>query len=32
MAGIMGYKRRKVFEIPDVERKGPDARDLFGNN
>jgi LemA protein len=32
MADIMGYKRRKVFEIPEVERKSPDARDLFGNN
>lgn len=32
MAGIMGYQRRKVFEIPEVERKSPDARDLFGNN
>lgn len=32
MADFMGYQRRKVFEIPEVERKSPDARDLFGNN
>lgn len=32
MASMMGYKRRQVFEIPEKERKSPDARDLFGNN
>ena len=31
MAGIMNYKRKKVFEIPEVERQNVQARDLFNN-
>jgi len=29
MAGLMGYKRRALFEIPDVERRNLNARNLF---
>lgn len=29
MAGIMGYKRRILFEIPDVERQNLNAKNLF---
>ena len=29
MAGIMGYKRRILFEIPDVERQNLSAKNLF---
>lgn len=29
MAGIMGYKRRTLFEIPDVERLNVNAKKLF---
>ncbi|MDF1576522.1 MAG: LemA family protein [Bacteroidales bacterium] len=29
MAGIMGYKRRTLFEIPEVERKNMNAKNLF---
>lgn len=29
MAGIMGYKRRLLFEIPDVERQNINAKNLF---
>jgi LemA protein len=29
MAGIMGYKRRALFEIPDIERRNLNARNLF---
>ena len=29
MAGIMGYKRRTLFEIPEVERQNVSARNLF---
>lgn len=29
MAGIMGYKRKQVFEIPDTERKNVNAKNLF---
>ena len=29
MAGIMGYKRRTLFEIPDMERQNIKAKDLF---
>jgi LemA protein len=29
MAGIMGYKRRTLFEIPDTERQNVTAKNLF---
>lgn len=29
LAGIIGYKRRQVFEIPEVERQNVSAADLF---
>lgn len=29
MAGIMGYKRRTLFEIPDLERQNVYAKNLF---
>jgi LemA protein len=29
MAGIMSYKRRQLFEIPEVERENPDVKSLF---
>jgi LemA protein len=29
MAGIMGYKRRTLFEIPDLERQNLNAKNLF---
>ncbi|MGC9353751.1 MAG: LemA family protein [Mariniphaga sp.] len=29
MAGIMGYKRKALFEIPDTERQNVNARKLF---
>ncbi len=29
MAGIMSYKRRRLFEIPEEERQNIDASDLF---
>jgi len=29
MAGIMGYKRRTLFEIPEVERQNVHAKNLF---
>ncbi len=29
MAGMMNYKRRKLFEIPEVERVNPDVKTLF---
>jgi len=29
MAGIMGYKRRTLFEIPEVERQNLSAKNLF---
>lgn len=29
MAGIMNYKRRTLFEIPDSERQNVDAKELF---
>ena len=29
IAGLMGYKRKALFEIPDVERKNLNARNLF---
>ncbi len=29
MAGIMNYKRKAVFEIPEVERQNLNAKDLF---
>jgi len=29
MAGIMSYQRRKLFEIPEVERQAPNVKDLF---
>jgi LemA protein len=29
MAGLMGYKRRALFEIPDIERRNLNARNLF---
>ena len=29
MAGMMGYKRRTLFEIPEVERQNISARNLF---
>jgi len=29
MAGIMGYKRRTLFEIPDTERQNINAKNLF---
>lgn len=29
IAGIFGFKRRNVFEIPDAERQNINARDLF---
>ena len=32
MAGIMNYKRRTLFEIPDTERKNVSAKDLFSGN
>lgn len=32
MAGIMSYKRRTLFEIPDSERQNINAKDLFSDN
>lgn len=29
MAGIMGYKRRTLFEIPEMERQNVNAKNLF---
>lgn len=29
MAGIMGYERKALFEIPETERQNPNARNLF---
>ena len=29
MAGMMGYKRRTLFEIPEVERQNVNAKNLF---
>jgi LemA protein len=29
MAGIMNYKRRTLFEIPDIERQNINAKELF---
>ncbi len=29
MAGMMNYKRRQLFEIPEVERENPDVKSLF---
>ena len=29
MAGIMNYKRRTLFEIPDIERQNVNAKELF---
>jgi hypothetical protein len=29
MAGIMNYKRRRLFEIPEEERQNVNATDLF---
>ena len=29
MAGMMNYKRRQLFEIPETERVNPDVKDLF---
>ena len=29
MAGIMSYKRRRLFEIPDEERQNVNAKDMF---
>jgi LemA protein len=29
MAGVMGYKRRKLFEIPEVERNNVNVGELF---
>ncbi|MBU1701464.1 LemA family protein [bacterium] len=29
MAGMMGYKRRQLFEIPESERQNPNVGDLF---
>ncbi len=31
MAGMMKYKRRAVFEIPEAERQNVNARELFSN-
>jgi len=31
MAGIMGYKRRTLFEIPEAERQNLNAGNLFNN-
>ena len=31
MAGIMGYKRRALFEIPEVERQNLSAKKLFAS-
>ena len=29
MAGMMNYKRRQLFEIPETERQNPDVKNLF---
>ena len=29
VAGMMGYTRRKMFEIPEAERENPNVKDLF---
>jgi LemA protein len=29
MAGMMNYKRRQLFEIPEVERENPNVKELF---
>jgi LemA protein len=29
IAGMMGYQRRKFFEIPEAERQAPSVKDLF---
>ena len=29
MAGIMSYKRRRLFEIPEIERQNVNAKDMF---
>jgi len=29
VAGMMGYTRRKMFEIPEAERKNPNVKQLF---
>ena len=29
MAGMMSYKRRQLFEIPEVERENPNVKELF---
>ena len=29
MANYMGYKRKQVFSISEVERKNPNVKDLF---
>ncbi|MBN2524234.1 MAG: LemA family protein [Bacteroidales bacterium] len=31
MANIMGYKRKQLFEIPEVEKQNISARDLFNS-
>jgi LemA protein len=31
MAGMMGYKRRRLFEIPEAERENPNVGNLFGS-
>jgi len=30
MAGMMGYERRKLFEVAESERQTPDVKNLFG--
>jgi len=32
MAGMMNYKRRKLFEIPEAERQAPQVKNLFGSS
>ena len=31
MAGMMGYRRRQLFEASEAERETPDVKDLFGS-